>query len=93
MSLLDEVRSSLHITNNKSDDDIQAEISSAMQLLSIAGVHAIYDDDPLTVSAIKAYCKGVFNFQGEGEQWLARFERIRTLMPLAKEYRGECNGE
>ena len=93
MSLLEAVKESLHIRNSKSDADIRGEIEAAKQKLRVSGVEVINEDDDLTASAVKAYVKGVYNYQGEGEKWFERFEDLRILLPLAREYRGgDCNG-
>lgn len=87
MSLLEQVKNSMHISNSKSDGDIRGEIAAAKQLLRVSGVELADENDELIVSAIKAYVKGVYNYQGEGERWLRRFDELRDLLPLAAEYR------
>lgn len=87
--ILADVKLALGIRNDKKDDDIACEIEAAKQRLRTAGCKVVDDSDALTASAIKAYCKGVFNYQGNGEQWLNRFEDMLKHMPLAIEYGGD----
>lgn len=88
MSLLEDVKKSIRIRNNKSDSDIQAEINAAKQRMRVAGVELSDETDYLVVAAVKAYVKGVYNYQGDGEKWLERFSDMLNVMPLAREYRG-----
>lgn len=88
MSLLEDVKKSIRISNNKSDDDLQAEINAAKQRMRVAGVELSDETDDLVVAAVKAYVKGVYNYQGDGEKWLERFNDLLNVMPLAREYRG-----
>lgn len=88
MSLLDDVKKSIRISNNKSDDDLQAEINAAKLRMRVAGVELSDETDDLVVAAVKAYVKGVYNYQGDGEKWLERFNDLLNVMPLAREYRG-----
>ena len=89
MTVLQQVKSSLGITSNSRDADIQLAIDSAVQQMQMMGVENVFDNDPHTVMCIIMYCRGFFNFQGDGDRYSDRFERMANGMALAQEYRGE----
>ena len=88
MTVLQKVKSSLGITSNTRDTDIQLAIDSAMQQMQMMGVERVFENDPHTVMCIIMYCRGFFNFQGDGERYSERFEHMANGMALAEEYRG-----
>lgn len=86
MDLLEAVKKSLGISNSNRDDDVLLTIESAKQKLSMIGVNYVYEDDPHTAQAIIMYCRGWYNFQGDGERYMQRFEAMASAMSMASEY-------
>ena len=91
-NILSDVKLALGISHGKKDKEISGCIASAKREMQMAGVRVVDENDEYTATVIKTYCKGIYNYQGEGEKWFERFEDLRTLLPLASEYkgRGDC---
>ena len=71
----------------------QADPASAAQELRMHGVRAIDEEDPLTAQALKFYCRGFFNFQGDGERYMKAFEHLADSMALSGDYNTEISNE
>ena len=86
MPILSDIKTSLHITNSANDADIADVISACKLDLKKAGVITISEIDALTKQAIKLYCRGYFNYQGEGERWQKAYDGLRDSMALCGDY-------
>lgn len=85
-AILASVKLDLGISNTVKDSVIQDSIASAKQELRMHGVRAIDEEDPLTAQALKFYCRGFFNFQGDGERYMKAFEHLADSMALSGDY-------
>lgn len=88
MALLSDVKTSLGISHNALDSEINETILAAKSSLRQGGVKIVDELDPYTAQAIKLYCKASFNFQGRADEFRRNFERVRTQMALSGDYRG-----
>lgn len=87
MAILDDVKSSLGIRTQQKDADISDTINSAKKLLRLHGVNVINDTDPHTAQLIKLYCRGWYNYQGNGEQYMHAFRMAADQMALSLDYK------
>ncbi len=86
-TLVNAIKTDLGITSSRKDNDIEDAINAATRRLSMIGVETVEQTDNLTLQAIKIYCRGWFNFQGDGERYEQAFEQLANAMSHAREYR------
>lgn len=86
-TLVNAIKTDLGITSSRKDSDIEDAINAAARRLSMIGVETVDEVDNLTMQAIKLYCRGWFNFQGDGERYELAFEQLANAMSHAREYR------
>lgn len=91
-TLVNAVKTDLGVTSSRRDSDIENAILAAERRLSMIGVETIDEVDDLTLQAIKLYCRGWFNFQGDGERYEQAFEQLANAMSHATEYRDGESG-
>ena len=90
-TLVNAIKTDLGVTSSRKDSDIENAINAAKRRLSMIGVETVEEVDDLTLQAIKLYCRGWFNFQGDGERYEQAFEMLANAMSHAREYRrGDC---
>lgn len=92
MGILDDVKLDLRITHDKLDADITAQINTARKKLQVAGAQALTNDDDLTATAIKTWCRAWYNFQGRGKDYEALFYDQRDTMAMSGLYRAQPEG-
>lgn len=93
MTLLEEIKMSLGgINHSKLDDEINSSIRAAcldMQRVGIQDAEELAKTDPLVLQCIKLYCRGFYNYQGQGERWDAAYEAARDSLSLSVDYNGK----
>ena len=90
-NILSDVKLALGISHEKKDSDIFGTIGAAKQEMRLAGILKIDDEDKYTAIAIKTYCKGIYNYQGEGERYLNLFEKQIAGMSMNSKYNTEAD--
>lgn len=93
MTLLEEIKLSLGgINHSKLDDEITQTIRAAcldMQRVGILDAEDLVKTDPLARQCVKLYCRGNYNYQGQGERWAAAYESARDSLSLSVDYNGK----
>lgn len=85
-----DVKLELGISHDKKDVSINGAIASAKQEMLMAGVFNIDENDEYTATVIKTYCKGIYNYQGEGERYEKLFEKQIAGMSMNSKYNTEA---
>lgn len=93
MSLLNDVKTSLRITHNALDTDLQAEIDSCKDDLKRVGwlPSKVVDTDVRVIEACKLYAKGRYDYQGKGVAYMQAYEDFRDATALNLEYTEAAN--
>lgn len=86
MGLLDEIKRSMRISNNKLDDTIQSDIMTCCDDLEMRGITS--DTELYLVrKACELYCKWQFNFAELGERYEKHYRSLTDSMALSEKYR------
>lgn len=84
--MLDIIKTSLRITHDKLDNDIQLNINACLLDMERVGVNVKYDND-LVVKACELYVKWQYNYADKGEQYKANYEKMRDGLSLSEDYK------
>lgn len=85
--MLEKVKLSLRIKNNKLDVEIIDLIEAAKIDLSISGVKNIKEDDPIINRAIIIYCKANFGLDNkESEKYQKSYDLLKQSLKLCGDY-------
>lgn len=87
--LVEEIKDSMRIKHSALDKDIRKNIKSALQDMKMRGVAIPKKDDELVGKACELYCKGQYNYLGEGERYTQNYESLRDSMSLSGDYNGK----
>lgn len=87
MALLDRVKTSLGITTTTRNDDILMSIEAAKQDMRMRGVDNINEADDYTAQTIIMYCRGWYNFQGDGERYNENYGKRADSMAVSLDYK------
>lgn len=90
MTLLDDVKTALRITNAAFDTEILDLIEAARYDLILAGVTTLKandDTDPLIKRAIITYCKANFGYDNpDAERFQKSYDLLKMHLALSLEY-------
>ena len=88
MAILDDVKSRLRVSHNKSDAEIQSLINSAEIDLGIAGVEVPSPVDDNVLTAIVAYCKFMFGNMdpSDANRWKTIYDEAKAQLVTATGY-------
>lgn len=88
--MIDTIKNDLRISHNKLDKDINDNIESCILNLNMAGVYPLKKEDKnydeLIKTAIKYYCRWVYDFNGKGEVYQKAFENLKMSLSLSGDY-------
>ncbi len=85
--MLQDVKSSVRIINNKFDVELLDLIEAAKTDLLIAGVTKNDEDDPLIKRAIILYCKANFGLDNkDSEKYQNSYENLKEKLSLCGDY-------
>lgn len=85
--MLQDVKSSVRIINNKFDVELMDLIEAAKMDLLIAGVTKVDEDDPLIKRAIVLYCKANFGLDNkDSEKYQNSYENLKEKLSLCGDY-------
>ena len=85
--MLQDVKSSVRIINNKFDVELLDLIEAAKMDLLIAGVIKKDEDDPLIKRAIVLYCKANFGLDNkDSEKYQNSYENLKEKLALCGDY-------
>ncbi len=76
----------LRVSNSSAEDEITDLGNACIEELDVSGVYVTDDTDPLTLQAIKLYCKAHFGYDEDVERFQRAFESLRDCMALSGEY-------
>lgn len=87
MTTLDKIKMSLRTSHNKLDEDIQADIDTALADLRMHGVIHKDESDPLIFNAVKLYCKSCYTDDpAKGAAFRDRYAAMRDCLKVAEGY-------
>ena len=91
-TLLNKVKTTLRISHDKLDPDIQDSIDACMADLEACGVIHATATDPLIVNAVKLFCRAAFTDDPEkGAEWLRRYDALKSCLMMAEGYGREAD--
>lgn len=93
MAILDDVKLSLRITHSALDSDLTAEISACKDDLQRLGwvSSKVIDSDVRVIEACKLWCKGRYDYQGKGLQYMEAYKDFRDATAMNVDYNTETN--
>ena len=94
--LVNDIKTSLRITHNKLDDEIEQHIQACLADMKRVGVAVpcppffeFSDNNPLIFAAIQLYCKAQYNFLGKGEEFKKGYESLRDVLSMSSGYKAD----
>ena len=85
--MLEKIKLSLRIKNDKFDTEITDLINSCKLDLGLSGVKKIDDTDPLIQQAIKIYCKANFGLDNkDSEKYQESYNLLKNSLALCGDY-------
>ena len=90
-AILTAVKTSLHVTDNDLDDELNGYISEALEDMRRVGVTAATDDteSPLVTGCVVLYVKWMVSYLGEPERFRSHYERRRDALSQGSDYNAE----
>lgn len=87
MSTLEKVKLFLRRSHNRLDEDIQADIDTALADLRMHGVIHKDESDPLIFNAVKLYCKSMaLDDSAKASDFFHRYVALRDCLKGAEGY-------
>ena len=87
MSTLEKVKLFLRRSHNRLDEDIQADIDTALADLRMHGVTHKDESDPLIFNAVKLYCKSMATDEpAKAAELRQRYITMRDCLKVAEGY-------
>lgn len=92
-TILDDVKDALRITHQSLDNDLTAEVNACKDDLKRVGWldSKVIDSDVRTIEACKLWCKGRYDYQGKGQQYMEAYRDFRDATAMNKDYTEESN--
>lgn len=87
--LFKKTKTAIRLTSNDADyeDELKDLISAALTEMQRVGIKKIDQNDPLIISACKAYAKANFGYDNpDAERFLEIFQTIISSLALTAEY-------
>lgn len=85
--MLEKIKTSLRVSHNKLNDDIQDLIDACLLDLKTSGVVKIEENDPLILQAVKVYCKAHFWTDHKNtDKFQESYESMKMHLALCGEY-------
>ena len=88
--LLEKVRKSVRISNDKFDDELQDIIDACILDLGNAGVVKTDEEDALIIQACKLYAKAEYDFNGKGDKYKESYVLLKISLALSGDYNVEA---
>lgn len=78
----------VRVKSDAAKQEIEELAEACVLDLNIAGVYVTDPSDPLTLQALKLYCKANFGYDSETDtkRFQASYEHLKTLMALSGDY-------
>ena len=89
--MLETIKNSLHLTDSDMDDELTADISSALEDMRRVGVTAAVSEteNPLVIKCVELYVKWQQSYLGEPERFQKHYERLRDSLSMGSDYNAE----
>lgn len=78
------IKKTMRISHGKLDEEIKNNIDFCLLDLERVGVNK--SKEKLVNKACELYCKSEFNYEGKGEQYRIKYEKLRDALSLCGEY-------
>ena len=75
-------KTTIRITSNALDAQIENEVKAALKALSAVGVEFVDDSDPLVIAAVTDYLRWKHNYEGDAVRYEANFRKIADEIAL-----------
>lgn len=82
MAKLEFYRKSIRVSSNALDEQIEAEIKTALRKLSAAGCELVDDSDPLIIAAVVDYLRWQHNYEGDAVRYEDNFRKLADEIAL-----------
>lgn len=90
ITLLEKIKTSLRISHDKLDEDIQADIEACLEDLKVCGVVFAEPSNTLIFSAVKLYCRASYTDDPvKSAEWMRRYEKQKACLMMAEGYSWE----
>ena len=87
MTTLEKIKLGIRRSHNKLDEDLQADIDTALADLRLVGIIYATEEDPLIFNAVKLYCKSTTTDDPvKSAEWLRRYEALKACLMMAEGY-------
>ena len=87
MTTLEKIKLAIRRSHNKLDEDLQADIDTALADLRVVGIVHAGEEDPLIFNAIKLYCRSTnTDDPAKAAEWLRRYEALKACLMMAEGY-------
>lgn len=87
MTTLEKIKLGIRRSHNKLDEDLQADIDTALADLRLVGIVHAGEEDPLIFNAVKLYCKSTnTDDPAKAAEWLRRYEALKACLMMAEGY-------
>jgi hypothetical protein len=89
--MLETIKNALHLTDSDMDDELTADISSALEDMRRVGVTAAVSEteNPLVIKCVELYVKWQQSYLGEPERFQKHYERLRDSLSMGSDYNAE----
>ncbi len=85
--MLEKIKVVLRLKNSAYDEEVQDLIDACKVDLSLSGVEIVDEADPLTMQAIKLYCKSNFGYDENSNKFAEAYEKLKQSMSLCGDYK------
>ena len=89
--MLETIKNALHLTDSDMDDELTADISSALEDMRRVGVTAAVSEteNPLVIKCVELYVKWQQSYLGEPERFQKHYERLRDSLSMGSDYNAD----
>lgn len=89
--MLEYIKNALHLTDNDMDDQLTADISSALEDMRRVGVTSAVDnaESSLVRKCVELYVKWQQDYLGDAERFEKNYERLRDSLSQGSDYNAE----
>lgn len=89
--MLETIKNALHLTDSDMDDELTADISSALEDMRRVGVTAAVSEteSPLVIKCVELYVKWQQSYLGEPDRFQKHYERLRDSLSQGSDYNAE----
>jgi hypothetical protein len=87
MTTLEKIKLGIRRSHSKLDEDLQADIDTALADLRAVGIVHAGEEDPLIFNAVKLYCRSTnTDDPAKAAEWLRRYETLKACLMATEGY-------